>query len=311
MNGQRLDAAESIFFQRELEAVDKRMYDQKYPNFKARRLLPTQGGVDEGFKQYTYGIYDYTDPGSGVITDYSKDLKRVDVFGNQATQNIKDLGRSYGYTIDEIQISARLGKPLDAMKAGAARRALEQEIDEYLSLGSTKFGLKGLLSLSNTTTFTPSNKAATGTAPWGTLAAPAATGDEVANDIIGLVSKVVEATLGVWDRFNIVLPIEQYNYANATRLGPDSDTTALKFALSSPFIASIEPWYRCNNAVSGTTDRMCAYPYDPEVVAALVPKEIRALAPQLRNLEYVIPVVSSCGGVVCRYPVAIGYCDGI
>ena len=71
------------------------------------------------------------------------------------------------------------------------------------------------------------------------------------------------------------------------------------------------PWYRCDGAGSGATDRMMAYPYDAEVMTALVPMEPQPQAPQQRNFDFVVNLAASCGGIVCRYPVAVAYGDGI
>ncbi len=308
MDQTRLDAVESVFFKRQLEAIDSKVYETKYPQYKSRSLLPTVQGVAETDRVYTYRLMD-TVGKAKFVGQAADDLPRADAFGTESSQNIKEIAAAYGYSISEIKAAARNGTPLDALKAMGARRALEEKIDSILALGDSTVGLKGLLGLSSTTTYTPSTKSAGGLT-WGTMAAPNATGEEVAMDIMGAASKIVDATKGAFTRFKIVLPIEQYNYAAQKRMGDGSDVTALKFALgTSPYIESVEPWFRCDNAVSGTTDRMCVYPMDPEVVGALVPQEIQFHAPQLRNLEYVVPATASVGGVVCRYPVAVCYMD--
>lgn len=309
----RLDSTESVFFKRELESIDQRVYEKKYPQYLARSLLPTQDGVDPTAKVYTYRMFD-TVGKAKWIAQMSDDLPRGEAFGEEASQLIRPLGAAYGYSIYDIKAAVRMGTPLETMKAMGARRAVEEKIDLSLSLGDSTVGVKGLLTLSSTTSFTPSTKAAGGTT-WGTLAARNATAEEVAGDIMGLCNKLVETTKGAFNRFRIVLPIEQYNYAASIRLGDGSDVTALKFAQqNSPFIESVTAWYRCDAAVSNSVlsnDLMCAYPYDPEVVAALVPEEFTIHPAEQRNLEYIINTTASCGGVVCRYPVAVGYCSGI
>jgi hypothetical protein len=312
-NEVRLDASESVFFKRELESIDARVYEVKYPQYKARSLIPTQDGVSESDKVYTYRLYDTF--GKAVwVGPGSSDSPVGEATGDEVSQIIRPLTAGYEYDIFEIKAAARQNRPLDSMKAMGARRALEELIDQALSLGVANVGLKGLLNLSNTTSFTPGTKAAGGLT-WGTMAAPNATGAEVANDIMGICSKIVETTKGVFDRFNVLLPIEQYNYAAQVRIGSVSDTTALAFAkATSPFIADVIPWFRCDGAgaaVPGTTDRMVAYPYNPEVVSALVPMEIQFLPPQERELKFKRPGIAACGGVVCRYPVAVAYGDGI
>src|SRR5262249_27310008 len=100
--------------------------------------------------------------------------------------------------------------------------------------------------------------------------------------------------------------------AAQARLGDGTDTTALTFALQNcPYLESVEPWFRCATAGSGSSKRMCAFPYDPEVVAALVPEEFTVHQAEQRNLEFVINCTATTGGIVARYPVAIAYGDAI
>lgn len=307
----RLDAAESAFFKRELEAIDQRVYQTLFAAYKARRFLPTQDGVSEADHVYTWRLY--TSVGKAVFVGaYGQDAPRAEVSGVEESTLIKPIVSSYGYNLWEIKAAAKMGRPLDPMKAIGARRAIEELVDETLALGNTAQGLVGMIKIpSGTTSFTPSTKAAGGLT-WGTMQAPNATGEEVANDIMGICSKLVETTKEAFTRFRVLLPIEQYNYAAQVKLGPVSDTTALEFALSkSPYLESVEPWLRCDGAGSAGADRMMAYPYDPMVMTALVPMELQTLPPQQKNLEYVVNMIASTGGVICRYPVAVAYADGI
>lgn len=307
----RLDAAESVFFKRQLEAIDTQVYDQVYPQYKARSFMTTVAGIPEASKVFTYRMLDRVSKAK-VIGPEGDDLPSNDVFGAETSQIIHYLGNSYKWNIFELKLAAQTGTPLDAMKAMSARQGMEELIDSLLSLGDTTLGITGLLKIaSGTTTFTPGTKTGGGLT-WGTLAAPNATGAEVANDLMGIASRLVENTKGAFTRFKIALPIEQYNYAAQVRIGTVSDTTALKFALAtSPYIESIEPWYRCDGAGSAGADRMIAWSPDPKVVQALVPMEFRALPAQERGINMVVNCTASCGGVVARYPVAIAYADGI
>jgi hypothetical protein len=306
----RLDAAESVFFKRELEAIDKRVYDKKYPQLIARSLIPTISGVSPYQKVYTWREFDKKGSAK-VITDYADDLPRIDVSGEEFSQLIKTVGDSYWYSLDEVQAAKGMGTPLDEMRAMAARYFIESKVDSILATGDAATGMKGLLNLANTTSFTAGTKTAGGLT-WGTLVAPNATGAEVAQDIMGLVSKLNETTKGLWSKFKIVLPLEQYNYAAQIRMSTLGETTALEFVLKvCPFIESITPWVKCDGAGAGSTDRMMAYPFDEMVLGALVPSEFEILPAQERNLAFVVNCKATVGGVICRYPVAVAYCDGI
>ena len=203
-----------------------------------------------------------------------------------------------------------MNRPLDSMKANANRFAVEEKVDEILAVGDSDANLEGILNLTGVGSYTLADKAAGGKT-WGTAAAPVATGEEVALDIMGMASARVSATKGVFSQFTMVLPIAQYEYASTKRLGDGSDVTALQFALrTSPHISRIEPWFRADTAASGSNPRIALFPSDARVVSAIVPMEWSPQAPQERNLEMVINAVSRCGGVVCRYLPAVAYADG-
>lgn len=315
-----LDAGESAYFLRQLEFVDQQAYKRRFPSLIARQVIPTFISVAEWAQVYTWREWT-PNGGAKFMQNASDDLPSVDVTGAEFSQVIKDCGNSYQYTFKEIKASAATGVALDGMRAETSRTAVEQLLDQTLAIGGTVAGqgkLQGILSLDSTSlpassrvgTYTLGTKAAGGTS-WGTLAAPKATGQEAANDVIGMCSKIVEDTKGIWSSLNVVLPIPQYNYLASTRLNAINDTTALEFCLKSGFVAGIKPWYMCTGAGSGAVDRMAAFPSDPMVVGGIVPMEWTPQAPVIKNLAYIVNCVASCGGVVCRFPVACRYADGL
>lgn len=294
----RLDAADSVFFQRQLETIDARVYEKKYPKYKARGFIPTQPGVSPYDRVYTYRMYD-TQGQARYMGQNSDDAPRSNASGEETPQTIKDLEVSYSYNLLEIQAAARTGTPLDELRAMGARRAMEEKIDRLLSIGDAAVGIKGLLTLTGTTTVTPSGF-------WGTLAT--ANPDLVASDLLRVASAGAEATDEAFNRFMIVLPFAMYNLASQLKISDVSNTTVLQYVRQvSPFIEDVQPWFRCerNQAGDSTHDLIVAFPRDVEAVAGIVPRELEFLAPQQRNFDYVINGHASCGGVVARYPKAI------
>ena len=305
----RLDAAESVFFKRQLESIDQRLYEEIYPDNLARSLIPTISGVDQDAPVYTWRMIKKA--GEAVIVgDMADDVPRSDVSGEEQSQVIKTLAASYGWTIDEIKYASRTGTPLETWKAMAARHSIENKMDSILALGDTDTGLTGALGLSNTTTFTPSTKSGGGTA-WAN-----ATSDEIAADLFGICTAIIAAMKSSggpqFQRFRILIPVEQYGLIAQKRMGDGSDVTILNFVkANSPYIESINAWHRCATAGSGSTTRMMAFPPTEEVVGALVPMEFTTLPPQQQNLTYKVIARAKTGGVVARYPLACAYGDGI
>ena len=305
----RLDAAESVWFKRQLEFIDRQMYETVFPDNLARLYIPTQSGVPDWANVYTWHMFEKFGKAK-IIGNHGDDLPRADATGSEASKIIKDLGVAYGWTLREVKRSNATGVPLDAMKAMSARFAIDTEMDNILANGLATHNLEGLLSLTGANTYTPITKAGGGTT-WAV-----ATPDEISQDLFGIVAKaqgdLKMAGGPVFRKFTILIPIEQYALIAQKRMGDGSNITVLNFCLqNSPWIEAIEPWHHCDTAGSGGVDRMVAYPRNPLVVAGIVPQEYVAMTPQQRNLEFVVNTIASTGGVVCRYPIAVLYGDGI
>lgn len=304
INGARLDAAESVFFARQLESIDQVAYQHKYPKYKARMFLPNQQGVGAYDRTYTYRMYD-TQGRARPMGNNARDIPLANASGAETSQVIHNLEVGYAFNLMEIQQAAKTGTALDQMRANAAKRAMDELIDEYLSLGNTTLGVSGLLKLTGTSTYTSAGF-------WGTLAT--ADPDKVAGDLLGTLSKGVEATDEAFSKFVCVLPLAMYNIAAQLKMSSTSNVTVLDYVSTvCPYLEGgkdgIQPWYRTELAVDSTHDLICAFPRDPECVAALVPRDLEFLAPQQDGFNFVRPGHAACGGVVVRYPKAITYCS--
>lgn len=313
LDDDRLDAGESVFFLRQLESIDQEVYVKQYPALMARQVLPSEVGVPDWANVRTYRQFDKQGV-AALISDMSDDVPISDLTGAEFSSLIKKVGSGYRYSIDELKAAMAMGMPLDAERAQVARYDAERATDEILAKGTmplpngnslTVPGVIGLNGITGFTAFTPGTKALGGTT-WGTLAAPNASGDEVAWDLMGVCNKIFEATSQIWSSFRILLNPAQFDYASQKRLGSVSDTTALKFAQGNcPYLENVYPWWQIP---SGT---MVAFAPDRRVVAALVNQEYQTLPPQTRGFGWVVPGSMKCGGVISRYPVAMSIVTGL
>jgi len=312
-SGNHLDAGEAMTFLRQLESVDETAYQQLYPALMAQQLIPPESGVQPWAHTRTYRQYDRKGI-AALISSMSDDLPLAEESGQEFTSYIKPFGMAYQYNVDEIQAAAATNIPIDQMRGANARWACERQVDQVLATGTVTMqngstinapGLLGLLNQTGTTAFTAGTKQQGGTT-WGTIAAPNATGDEVAADIMGACNNLFEATQQLFAKFRVLVNPKQYDYAAMKRLGSVSDTTALAFAKANcSYIEDVYPWWQI------PVGTMCVFAPSPLVAAAVVPMQWTPEAPQARNLTYVIPSRIRCGGVISRYPVAISYVTGL
>ncbi len=84
----RLDAASSVFFEREVEYVKARTYDIKFPLLKARTLIPVSFEVPNTAEVTTYQQFENTGKAK-IIGNYAGDLPRADVKGAEFSNRVR------------------------------------------------------------------------------------------------------------------------------------------------------------------------------------------------------------------------------
>jgi hypothetical protein len=300
-----LDAADNAFLERQLEYVKAKVYEKRYPEFKARRLIPVSHEVPSGAEAIAYEEYD----GVGVaklLASYADDLPRADVLARKVVQPVKGIGAAYGYNLQEIRAAVMANRPLQQQKASRAARAVEQVQDQIAANGG--YGLVGLLSITNALAYTIPNGASPAQATW----IGGKTPQEILKDMHGIAQYVVNQTNGVERPDTMIMPEEQYGYIAVTRIDNTIETTILQhFLKTSPYITSVEPWVRCKGAGAASKDRLGVYRRDPDFLTLEIPQEFEQLAPEQRGLETVVACHARTGGVICPIPMSVAYGDGI
>lgn len=296
--GVRMDTNETAYFARQLESIDKKLYDRRYPEFKGTSIVPIMGGVDEGAEEYTYRSiteYGISDP----IANYGDKIKRSDVQGAEETSKIFGHALGYGFTIQDMRRGRMTGQPLDAARALGCRRGIAARNDEVLAIGFATLGIKGFYNNASVELVSPT----TGT--WS-----GATADQIAADLHKMENDIINDSKGAEMPDLLVLPPTLFGHAN-TKLRTNTDTTALQaFLRNSQSVKRCEIWARGADAGAGSVARIAMGRQDPETIEGILPVEFYQMAPQQEGLGFVVNCDSRCGGVVFRYPGAWRYMDG-
>ena len=304
----KLDANETIFFSRELESIEARIYDVKLTELKYRTYIPVSNRDNPGAETITYRMM--TKVGMAiVISDYADDIPRADVFGEEFTQKVRSVGASIGFSMQEIRAASFAGKPLDTSKADAARRAVREKESDIAWNGDVKFGLVGFLDNENLPFI------ATPTGVGGFLWSQK-TPDEILNDIRLMTSGIREQSKGIHNGNTLLLPIEQYDIIAQTPRSSTSDLTILEFVTkpgNSFGLATIDwlPTELKDRFIGETKDGALMYERDPEVLEQRIPMELITYPIEIRGLENIINMEARNGGVVVRYPLAVTIMTGI
>lgn len=327
--GIRADAGETGIFLRELENVFKEPYDIEYAELKGKQMVPVRYDLDPGSETFTYTSFDRRGQAKRV-KDYSKDFPRVNVFGSQFLNPVASYGASYAYSIDELRAALKAGRSIEAMRAFACRKAIDEMIDQVLSNGDPDVDngaqsgiapMQGILTLTNTQTGTASALGSASSTTWwnSTTAALNKTQDQIIADVTGVITNVPYNTKGVEKVRRIVLPIFQMGILKNTPRSTVSDTTLLAFLEKNNPDIEFMDWERLTGAGAANTnfaqnaagDLMLAYNPDRSKLFAPIAIEFEQLAPQLEGMAYQVPARCKLGGVVSPYPQSLYFLSGI
>lgn len=301
--GLHLDAGETAFLSRDLEAVKARTYDVQYAALKARQFIPTSNDVDSAAETITYRVWDEYGMAE-VIANYADDLPLADVSVREETTPVRSLGKGYQYSIQDIRRSAMAARngnnaSLDQKRAMAARTAVERAIDRIAAVGDADAGLPGFLNNANVPNVVLPNGG------WAS-----ATSAQIIEDLNFMAQQIVSATLEVHEPDTLLLDTDSYAIIAQKPVAVDNQTTVLRsFLENNPYIKNIDQWTRLNTAGPSSTPRIVMYQRDPMVLELEVPQEFEQFPPQAKNLAFQIPCHARVGGTVIRYPLAIAYAD--
>lgn len=301
-----LDAADSAFLYRQLEAMKSTVFEVKRQDLKARDIFPRDpDNIDPGATHLTYEVMDSVGVAK-LISSYADDLPRVDIKTKEFQSPLRPIATAFGYNIDEIAAARFANKDLNRRKAQAATRAAEQIIHDVAMRGDADLGLPGFLTNPNIPVVDAEDIGA-GVTEWSNK-----TGEQILDDLNDLVNGVSDNTNGVETADTLLLPVAQFNLITVKKLA-DSDMSVLKwFMENNPYIQNIDWVPELSTADSaGTGPRAVAYRRDPEVLTLEIPKEPQFLPPQARNLETVVPVHGKIGGVIVYLPLACRFMDSI
>lgn len=300
----KLDEAQTIFLNRQLRRVKAKTYDMKFPNLIARELVPL--ATDVSPTQAVIVYEQYTQAGMAKIgASYADDAPRVDISGKQFTAQVRNVIDSYGYNIDEIEAAAEAGTDLKARKAIAARRAIDQAIENVVGFGDSLHGLLGLANQPNALMYTVPDGASTDP-EWETK-----TAEEILEDMHGIAQYIVDETKEAEVPDTLLLPPTSYGLIARKRVTDSSLSILNAFLEADPNIKTVRRWAPLETAGAGGAKRMIAYRRDPEALELIIPREFEQLPEQARNYEFVVPCRARVGGVILYYPLSMAYGDEI
>jgi hypothetical protein len=299
------DADDSIFFSRELEYVKRRTYDKKFKQLRYTNFLPVSTEADPGADTITADSYDQVGMAK-IISNYADDLPRCDVKATQNTVHVRGLGDSYGFNVQQIRAARLAKKRLPERKAMAARRGIEQLINNIAWTANGEDGMYGLFYFPNISVTS---------APTGSWAS--ATGLQMVADMMHAVDYVSTSTNGVEVADTLLMSLAKLRLLTKAPLQTGSDTTPLEYFQKQRPWVKIDWLQECDaldpkpSGGAGPVDVMVAYAKDEDHVTLEMPQMFEQFPAQPRNLEQVVPCHARTAGVFVHYPLSVHVVEGL
>lgn len=288
-----------IFLARELETILARSFEVEYADIKYSQLIPISTEVGPGADSYTYRVFD-KQGSMKIIQDKAQDLPRADVLRKEITHNVRSLGASFAYTIQETRAAAMVpNMNLEQRRANAVRRVYEEKVQEIAYFGDVATGLKGFFNNDQVDKIVPDK--------WFTDAA--ITTDEMLQLLNEPATRLVEGSNMKEQPNTMLIPYEVYRIISTTPRSSTSDTTVMEFFLrTNPMITSIEPINELEADKSGgnlSKDRIITYDRSPDKLQLHIPQPLEFLPPIRQQLEFSVAAHSRIGGCAVYYPKSI------
>lgn len=295
----------SAVFSRELEHIIARPFEARYPEARFREFVNVSNEAGPGVRTITHRIWDMVGEAK-IVGAEGDDIPLVDVAGTEYSSPVVSLATGYRVTRQDLREAMETGRPIDAMRAEAARRIMELRADRLVALGHTGIGLIGLLKNSEVPTVSPIG---------GVWVEGTTTAEEMVADCIKLLNSIPLANLETSEADHLILGTNQAHML-ATTISVLSKYTALQLLLDTwqqktgaPL--KVRGWTRAD-AANSTNDgpRAMAYKKDSNLWAN-VPMEYSTLPPQAVKLSLEVYSEMRIGSVGNPYPLGAAYMDGL
>jgi hypothetical protein len=314
----RNDAGSTMAFARQLEYRYKEVLEIEFSELVATELIPLDTEVPAGSTSYTYRMWNKIG-NARVIANFANDLPVADVDAKEFPASIITLGASWQFSYLDVQRAALADVPLEALKAEAARFAIEYLEEQIAAAGFANAGVVGLTNapgLPSTAQVSTGGTwlaqiAAVGAATAAEPAAAVAAVQGIASDINAMVAKIYVNTKGLYYPDTCALPTNLFIGLKQLPRSPaftgDNAMTYLETMTGCKFVH----WPQLNTLGSTSLGRVVVYKRDKKCLRLIQAQPFTQLPPQPKNLAFIVPCLSQIGGVNYMRPLTGTYMDGL
>lgn len=291
------------FYISQLTNLEAKIYETLYRNIIYPELIPINTSDPEYITTVDYISYDAVTMGKFIAAN-GRDLPEADIKANKSTIQVGYAGNSYSFSLEELRQSQAMRIPLDATKARMAYRGAQEHMQKVAWFGDATQGMYGLFN-------NPNVSLDNSLIDWAT-----ADGQEIIDDMNGLLIKVWTNSANVHIPNVLVLPSDKFAVISSRRMAVGTDTTILNFFKENNLYTTqtgqpitVKPILELQTAGTSSVHRMMAYELNDDNLTMRMPIPWRSLAPQPDGLRIKVPAEYKFSGVEFRYPGSAGYRD--
>ena len=273
-----------------------------------QRLVPIDTSDGEGAIGRAYNVMDYRGDAKEIARG-SDDMPLVDVSGSSRFIPFKIGGEGYTYDTEDLRQASLLNFNRIALMPSAAFDVYNRAINEHALFGDTRGGKLNFKEALFTSDIVPA-------LPQSTVLNPASPVDDLVAAFLAPLETVFNQSNGTSYANTLCVPTKLMDLANTQPINDLSTDTILTWvrrvnkttaetgeALTIIGVPGLE------TAGVGGGPRIMAYDLAPENLVLPLPMPFRFMAPQIRNLTFVVPGEFKYGPVHFRYPKSAVYYD--
>lgn len=299
----RLDSAGTAVFARQFEFIEQEITRTEFSPLKSEEFIPYDTSAPAGTQSITHRTITQTG-NAGFVDHYADDLPHADIYAEEFTVKVEDLGVAYFWTVRDVQRSAI--DPtirLDAERKQSAIDAMRRKHDQIAAVGSLRHGRDGFINSDLVPIVTAVNGSWT----------ESTTSEDIIEDILKLWTSIPTVTLDVEHPDTLLLPTAVHTLlASKPYSASHPELTVLKWLEKNlDGCKEIGRWERLSTAGTGGGRRMVAYRKGKDVVKYHAPELFAEEPPQRKNLKFVTPCHAQTGFTEVRKPLAVAFMDGI
>lgn len=281
-------------FERELEYIESKVLEKKYPEMKAAEgmLFQIEELAMPWVQTTTFRMVDGVG-GFELADDYTTNLPYVDPVGEEFTQRVFSFRSGYYFSEKEVAAAAHRGMPIEQQKISLVRRAYMQKLNQLLLFGDRRTGIAGFVN------------------HWAWLRSyapyPLDSTSSVSQILATLnsgVTGVINATQDVVEPDTLLLPRTTYNYLTSqSRLDNQLEKTTLQFFLeNNPSIRNIDYLRELEGAGPNGENIAIYYKRDPECFKARITDTMRFRQLVVNPFNVYRPVAFDYNGLIVYIP---------